>query len=309
MSANARGALFMTLCMAAFAVNDALMKAALAETPLFQAVFLRGVGATALLAAIVWSSGGAATRPSRGDRRLLGLRVVGEVLGTLCFLSAIAAMPLANATAILQSMPLAVALAAAVFLGEPLGWRRAAAIGAGFLGVLLIARPGADGFGAGVVFAVCAVAALTLRDLCTRRISMALPASVAALVTASAITVFAGLGAVFVPWTPLDLRLGALIAGASVFIVAAYYFSVMAMRSGEIGFVAPFRYMILVWALALGWSVFGEVPDALTLLGAAIIVATGVYAFYRERRARGRQNDAAIGRDEKARVLDGGFRR
>ena len=147
-SENARGALYMMVAMAGFVCNDTMMKLASAELTLFQAVFLRGLMASALMAALAVARGELMHRVAPVDRRTLALRAVGEIGGTICFLTALFNMPIANATAILQAMPLAVTLAAALFLGERVGWRRYGAICAGFVGVLIIVRPGTDGFNA-----------------------------------------------------------------------------------------------------------------------------------------------------------------
>lgn len=286
-SENARGALFMSVSMAAFVCNDALMKVALGEVPLFQAILLRGVVVTALLTMFAAHRGVLRTRIAPGDRKLIGLRVVGEMGGTLCFLTALAHMPLANVTAILQSLPLAVTLAAALFLGEEVGWRRYTAIAIGFVGVLIIVRPGSEGFTVYSIWALVSVGFVMLRDLSTRRLSRQVPSTLVALASAVGSTLLGAVVSAAGAWEPVsggDLRV---LGGAAVFLFAGYLFNVMSMRHGEIGFVSPFRYTVLIWALVLGLVVFGDVPRPTTLLGSAIVVVTGVYTFYRERiRAR-----------------------
>ncbi len=170
-SDNMRGAGFMVAAMAGFVVNDALMKIALVDVPLFQAIFLRGVVATALIGLLAWRRG-ALRRPAPADMRVLGVRSFAEIGSTICYLTALMHMPIANATAILQAMPLAVTLAAAVFLREPVGWRRWSAILVGFAGVLLIVRPGTEGFDVNALWALAGVCFMTLRDLSTRRLSL-----------------------------------------------------------------------------------------------------------------------------------------
>ena len=280
---NMRGAGFMTLAMGGFAANDALMKAVLADLPLFQSIALRGVAATLLILLLAWRRG-ALVVPSRADARTLGWRSLGELGATACFLTALAAMPLANATAILQAMPLAVTLAAALFLGEEVRWRRWSAILVGFAGVLLIVRPGTEGFDGDSLWALAAVGFMTVRDLTTRRLSPATPSLFAALCTSAAITAAAALAAGFVERAPVPTEHALRLAGAAGFIVIGYLFIVMAMRTGDIGFVAPFRYAILIIAMILGAVVFGEFPGPLTLAGAALVVGAGLYAFQRERR-------------------------
>lgn len=288
LSENARGAVYMMVGMAGFVANDALVKLASADLTLFQAVFVRGVFATAMLLILAARSGVLRPRVEPGDRRLVALRTLGEIGGTLCFLTALFNMPIANATAILQSMPLAVTLAASLFLREPVGWRRYSAILVGFLGVLIIVRPGTDGFTAYSLWALAAVGFMVLRDLSTRRMTAGLPSVFVALVTATAITLVGGIGSLTQGWSGADLSATPTLALAAVFLIFGYLFNVMSMRHGEIGFVSPFRYTILLWAILLGWIVFGDVPDAAMLIGSAIVVATGAYTFYRERQVRKR---------------------
>ena len=292
LSDNTRGALFMTICMAGFVLNDAMIKLATQEVSLFQAIFLRGILASLLIGVLAWGRRQLFCRISPADRKMLVLRLVGELGGTVCYLSALMHIPLANATAILQALPLAVTLGAAVFLSEPVGWRRYLAIGIGFAGVLIIVRPGAEGFDSFALLAVVAVGFVTLRDLATRRLSGPVPSLFVAFCTAVAIMLFGGLMLPFTEWRPVEashLLTLAVAAGALFF---GYVFSVSSVRVGEVAFVAPFRYTILIWAILLGIFIFGDIPDAWTLLGAGVIVATGVFTFYRERRLSRRLAEA-----------------
>ncbi|HSF96988.1 MAG TPA: DMT family transporter [Thermohalobaculum sp.] len=286
LSDNMRGAVYMMVCMAAFVINDALMKSVSGGLTVFQAMFLRGIAATTLVGLLAAYKGALLHRPAPGDGRLLVTRLVGEIGGTICFLTALFHMPIANATAILQSMPLAVTLGAALFLREPVGWRRYLAIAIGFSGVLVIVRPGAEGFNTYALFAVTAVAFMVLRDLSTRRLSRSVPSLFVAFTTAAAITLTGGAVSAFQPWPEVPMTTVGTLAVAAGFLFVGYLFNVMTMRSGEIGFVAPFRYTILIWAILLGVVVFGEIPDSQMLAGSAIVVGTGVYTFYREQRLR-----------------------
>ncbi len=284
LSDNSRGALFMSICMAGFVLNDAMIKLVAQDLSLFQAIFLRGVFASLLIGALAWWRRQLFCRVSRGDGKMLVLRIIGELGGTVCYLSALTQIPIANATAILQALPLAVTLGAAVFLKEPVGWRRYTAIGVGFAGVMIIVRPGAEGFDAYALLAVVAVFFIVLRDLATRRLSGPVPSLFVAFCTAVTIMLMGAVMLPFTVWQPVaapDLLHLAIAAGALFF---GYVFSVSSMRVGEVAFVSPFRYTILIWAIILGVVVFGDIPDFWTMLGAAVIVATGIYTFYRERR-------------------------
>ena len=274
----------MMLSMAGFVLNDTLMKSLSADLPMFQAIFLRGVVATSLIAGLAWYRRELWYRPGRGAVKVMGLRVIGELGATVCFITALFNMPIANATAILQVMPLAVTLGAALFLGEAVGWRRFSAIFVGFVGVMLIVRPGAEGFTIYSVYALAAVVFLVLRDLTTRRLPIGVPSMFVAVISSIAIMTMGGIMSATASWQPVTLMQLATLALAAVFVLMGYLFGIMTMRVGDIGFISPFRYTILIWAILLGIVVFGDIPDAMTLLGSAIVVLTGLYTFYRERR-------------------------
>lgn len=282
---NLRGAAFMMASMFGFSLNDALIKTVADDLPLFQAVFLRGIFATLLVGLLAWSQGALHFRPGRRDRRLIGYRVVGEIAGTVCFLTALFNMPIANASAILQSVPLAVTLAAALFLGEPVGWRRYAAIAAGFLGVLVIVRPGSDGFSVYSLFALATIIFVVLRDLSTRVLSPDAPAAFVVFVTSLSMTVCAGVAAVLTDWRPFDLAHLLVLAASGSALLVGYVFGVTSMRIGQIGFTQPFRYTLILWAILLGVLLFDEWPDFWMLVGSAIVVATGLFTLRRERMA------------------------
>ncbi len=285
-SDNMRGALLMMLSMVAFTLNDTFIKSVSADVPLFQAVFIRGLLTTSLLGALAVGRGSFGQKIPRADLNMIGLRTIGEVGATIFFLTALFHMQIGSATAILQSLPLAIALAGAVFLGEPVGWRRYLAIVVGFVGVMLIVQPGAAGFNRYSVFALVAVGFVVLRDLTTRRLSRAVPSILVALSAAFSVTLLGAVGTVIEGWHAVPLRVVALLAGAGVFIFAGYMLAVMVMRVGNIAFVSTFRYTALIWALVLGFVVFGEVPNRLMLVGSVIVVGMGVFTLYRERRAR-----------------------
>lgn len=281
-SDNTRGIIFMAVAMATFTVNDSFMKAATQLLPLSQAIVIRGVMTLAALLVLARMMGVRTLRVAKVDRKLLGWRTLAEVGGTITFLTALQHMQLANLSAILQSLPLAVTLGAVIALKEPVGWRRMTAIGVGFLGVLLIVRPGTEGFNIWAVVALISVAFVVVRDLATRQFSGALPSVTIAIYTAVAVTLMGVAGLTIEDWDPVPLVAFAMLAGAATMLIMGYLFIVMAMRVGDVAIVAPFRYSALIWAILIGWLVFGEIPKGLTLLGAAIVVATGLYTYLRE---------------------------
>lgn len=282
MTPNTNGALLMIGSLAAFTINDACIKATGGALPLFQLLTLRGLLSSVMIYALARHLGALTWNLSRHDWMLIGARSLSEVGAAYFFLTALMNMPLANVTAVLQVLPLTVTMGAALFFGEPVGWRRFLAIGVGFCGMLLIVRPGPDGFDIHAIYALVAVGFVTLRDLVTRRMSPAVPSMLVTLASATAVLVFSALASLTVEWVPLDGRLMALLLGSSVFIIGGYVLSVAVMRVGEVSFVAPFRYTGLLWALILGWLVFGDWPDSVTLMGAAIVVLSGLFMLHRE---------------------------
>lgn len=284
MSPNMLGALLMMASMASFTLNDTLIKLTGGAVPLWQLLFLRGVLSTLLILAMSRWLGAIHFRISHRDWGLIAIRSASEIGAAYFFITALLNMPLPNVTAILQVLPLTVAVGAALVFREPLGWRRMTAILIGFLGMLLIVRPGPEGFSIWSGYALIAVACVTVRDLATRRLTSGVPSMTVTLVASVAVMGFAGVASTGAEWAPITPWLGGLIAAASVFIIGGYFFSVRVMRVGEITFIAPFRYTGLVWALVLGWVVFGDWPATLTLAGAGIVVATGLFTLYRERK-------------------------
>ncbi|WP_445942502.1 DMT family transporter [Roseicyclus sp.] len=294
LSPNLRGALYMTLSMAAFTLNDACVKLVAETVPLFQVIFLRGLGTTILLAIFVQMTTG--LRPSwpRRDRPLIAGRTLAEIAAMVTFTLALTNMAIANATAILAALPLVVTLGAALVFGDRVGWRRLSAICIGFVGVLLIVQPGTDGFNIWSLLVLLSVLVITARDLFTRAFSPTVPTMTVAVLTAGAVCLVGGVLSLFTPWVALDLREAALIAAAAVLIIGGYVFGIMVMRVGEVGFVSPFRYTSLIFALILGLVVFDEFPNALALIGGVIVVSTGIFTLLRERMvARASRRSAA----------------
>jgi drug/metabolite transporter (DMT)-like permease len=283
LSPNIRGSLFMAIGMASFTMNDAITKAVSSEMNFGQVMLVRGLFAIILITALALHR-----RALRAPRTLMmtpvALRIGAEVGGTITFLTAIVHLPLANTAAIFQALPLAVTLGAAVVLREPVGWRRWLAIMAGFVGVLIIVRPGLEGFNQYSLFALVSVFFFVVRDLATRPIPAEIPSLFITLVTTVAVTIAGAI--ILLPlggWMPLSARGVGLLALAAVLVLIGYQYVIMALRSGDLSAVAPFRYSALLWAMLLGYLVFGDVPDAMMVLGASIIVVSGLYAFYRER--------------------------
>ena len=288
LSENIKGAIFMSINMLAFVVNDAFMKFLFIDISIYQAIFLRGVITIPMLALMAVYRNQITFSVNRSDWKYIWLRVAGEVGAAVFFLSALAQIPLANVTAILQAVPLTVTMAAALFLRETVGWRRWLAIIIGFLGVTIIVRPGVDGFSVYSLYAIAAVFCVTLRDIATRKLSKDVPTSLVAMITGVAITLYGAIMLPSVVWIPLTATHWFLLILAAIAIVFGYLFSVLAMRTGETSFIAPFRYTAMIWAIGLGIILFNDWPDNLTLLGTTIVIATGIYSFHREKVRQGK---------------------
>lgn len=284
MSPNTTGALLMMASMAAFVMNDTFLKLTDGAVPLFQLIFVRGILATVLIYVLARGLGALRFAVARRDKWLIAFRGLTEIVTSYFFLNALFNMPLGNLNAIMQVAPLTVTLGSALVYRETVGWRRMLAILIGLGGVLLIIRPGADGFNVWSLYALAAVLSVTARDLVTRRLSGDVPGMTVTLGTSIAVMVAAGLASLSQPWAPITGQASVYICGSAVFILAGYFFSIQAMRTGDVSFNAPFRYTGLIGAMIIGFLVFDEVPKGLTLLGAAIVIATGLFTFYRERK-------------------------
>jgi drug/metabolite transporter (DMT)-like permease len=286
-SDNIKGAILMCLSMAGFAFNDATLKYAASEMSIFQAMFVRGCFATFLLFVLAAMRGGFANPIARRDLGRIGLRGLAEVAATLCFLTALFNVPIANITAILQALPLAITLAAALFLGERFGLQRGLAILVGLIGVIIIIRPGSDGFNSYSVLGIFAVFFIVARDLLVRRLSHNVPTIFVAFAASVIITVAGALGTLWQwQWVAVDQRTLLLLILAAVFLAVGYFFSIATMRVGEVAFVTPFRYTIMVWAILMGWLLFDELPDGWTVFGTAIVITMGLFTLWREARLK-----------------------
>jgi drug/metabolite transporter (DMT)-like permease len=275
---NLRGAVFMVLSMAGFAVEDSLLKLAAISLPPGQVLITFGVLGTATFAALALLAGEAPlTRAMLG--RAIVLRSLSEVTGRLFYMLAIALTPLSTASAILQATPLVVMVGAAMLFGESIGPRRWLAVALGFGGVLLILRPGTDGFGTLSLLAIMAMLGFAGRDLATRAAPVSLSFRQLGVVGFSMLIVA---GLIVLPFGgPMTAPDGAIWAGllaAAAAGVCAYTFLTVAMRTGQVGAVTPFRYTRLIFAMVAGVAIFGEMPDGWMIVGSAVIILAGIAA-------------------------------
>ncbi|UWP99424.1 DMT family transporter [Aliiroseovarius crassostreae] len=288
---NIRGIILVTLSMAAFAVEDAFIKSSSAGLPVSEVLVFLGFGGAFAFAMITYLTRGTLAPLVHRDMRssMMLWRAASEGVSAMFFITALSLVPISTVAAVFQATPLAITAGAALFLGEAVGWRRWTAIGIGFLGVLMIIRPGAEDFDMAALFPIAAVFGIALRDLITRQIDPSIPSTSVSFYGFFAL-IPAGL--LMIPVTepfvlPQGIQWGFL-AGAMVFGVGGYYAIVLAMRIAETSIIMPFRYSRLIFSIILGVIIFGERPDTLTYLGAMVVIGSGIYMFLREARANRR---------------------
>ena len=295
MSDNLRGILAIVASQFCFIVNDSLMKLVASGSvsgpaqaiPMGEAIFVRGVITVLIIAVLAHAMGLMGQLRTLVSPRI-GWRAVTEIGASMAYLFAIAGMPIGDVVGILQVVPLALTAGAALFLGERVGWRRWTATLVGFAGVLLIIRPGAAPFGTAMVLTIFSVILIVIRDLLTRGLPAGIPVLLISGSSALALT-FGGLAlSAWETWVwPNGLQVMWL-AIAALHLVGANTWLVLSLRIGEIAVVGPFRYSVIVMAVASGYLLWGEVPDTWSWLGIAIVTAAGLYTLMREQNVRTR---------------------
>lgn len=275
----------MIAAMAGFTLEDVFIKLLSDHISTGQIMAMLGVGGAVAFAMMAKSKGHALFAREFWTYGSMG-RTVAEAVAAVAFLNALALVPLSTVAAVFQVTPLVITMGAAVFLKEAVGWRRWAAIFVGFIGVTIIIRPGQIDFDPNVLLVLVAVISVTARDLITRRLPASLPTTVVSF-QAYLVIIFVGFFMVYFGQTTpkyLDQTEVAYTFAMIIFSVAGYYGIVSAMRVGEASVVTPFRYSRLLFSLLMAFIVFNERPDMWTLLGAFIVIATGIYTVLREHR-------------------------
>jgi drug/metabolite transporter (DMT)-like permease len=281
---NLRGIAAMMIAMLFFVGNDALMKLARVSLETGQALFVRGLFALLMLTMAISLTGGWRQLPLAFHRLAL-MRAGTESVVAALYISALSAMALADITSILMLTPLILTAFSVLFLHEKVGWRRWSAVIVGFIGILLVIRPGgqvaplwavAMAFGSAVLVAV--------RDVMTRRMPVTIPSLMLTLTTTLG-TMAGGIAmlAAGQSWQPLTAPVLAILAGAALLVLIGNFAIIEAFRDADISAVSPFRYSVILWAGILGFAMFGEVPTALSLIGVALVIASGLYTVHRER--------------------------
>ncbi|MQY41235.1 EamA family transporter [Epibacterium sp. SM1969] len=282
---NVRGILLVLLAMVGFTLEDTFIKALTGGMAVGQVLMLIGLGSASVFALFA-SVRGENILGARAWQPLPLLRAFTEAFSAVAYATALSKVDISTVAAVFQATPLVITMGAALFLGEQVGWRRWSAIGVGFIGVIMIIRPGLNGFEPAALWVLIAVLGVATRDLLTRVLSADVPSTVVSF-QAFATIIPAGLFLMFVNNSSFSVPHGAdwaMIVGGVLFGVMGYYSIVVAMRIGDAAVVTPFRYTRLLFSILIGAVVFAERPDLMTLAGSSLVIGSGLYTFLRERR-------------------------
>ena len=277
-----KGAALMSLCTACYVVSDVFMKYVSREIDLYQITFLRGLLVTLILLVFCLILKVSLKIPNNKDKIIILVRSVFEVLMIYSFLTALFNMNIANANAVLQLIPLVVLFGSFLFLGKKLRINEIIAVFLGLIGAIIVIRPGATDFNFYSIFALLAVASMSVRDLVTVNLNKKIPSLLVAFYSSLLITIVSFLlSSEKVSF--MELKNPMFIFYSAVLVSIGYIAAVAAMRFGEVTFVSPFRYTALLWAIVLGFLFFSEIPKLTTIFGGLIIIFAGIYLVYKEK--------------------------
>ena len=276
---NRRGVIAMSVGMVCFVINDTLVKFVSHSLPASQLIFLRGLMAVLgllLLTRVLDKQAFSREWKAHLTHRWVMVRSLLDGLASLVYLSALFHMPLGNATAINMSTPLLIALFSGLLMGVHISLRNWMIIGLGFVGVILVVQPQAEGFNTWAWVALAGTCLHALRDLSVRFIPPTVPSMVITVGTALSATVLAGIWSLAHEWVDLSAFTWLMVASASVFLSSGYFFLIKATRVADMSVIAPFRYMGLLTAVIVGFVIWGDVPNLLAWCGMWILVSAGL---------------------------------
>jgi len=295
LSPTGLGVAVMLFGMLLFALNDAMGKFLVSTYSLGQVIAVRSIAAVIILLPIVWKAG--LTKLVNVERP--GLQVARVFFSTaelFCFYFAVAALPLADVMTYWLAAPIYVAALSPFLLGEKVGWRRWTAIGIGFVGVLIALKPSSASLTSAAFFSILGSAAFAFMMLSGRQLRNT-PDTVLAfwqIIGAG----LAGVVAILVTpsgWIPIqsgfDLSLLALLG---IVAMTAHVLVNRALKLADAATVAPLQYTLLLWAVIFGWLIFGDVPQLSIVIGAGLIVLSGLYIFFRENAVKRKQAKTAV---------------
>lgn len=280
-AANTRGIIAVLIAMALFVTSDSVVKLAGAMMPTTEIMGVRGVMAVLLMGGVAIATVDRARWHMIVQPRVL-TRATLEAVVAVLFLVALPHLPLSDITAIQQVTPLVLTILSAIVLRETVGWRRWAAVAVGFIGVVMVIQPTGEGINIWALSALACAALVAARDLVTRGLDPAIPTQLVTFTTTATVCVAGFIGAPLEPWTMPTPMGFAYLAASAVLVSGANIFVIRAFRGAEVSVVAPFRYAGVVWAVILGYLIWGHVPNALAIAGTVVLVASGLYIMHRE---------------------------
>ncbi|UXT50543.1 DMT family transporter [Agrobacterium tumefaciens] len=295
LSPTGLGVAVMLLGMLLFALNDAMGKWLVSTYSQGQVILIRSAAALVILVPIVWRAGlsGLVNIERPG---LQVARVFFSTAELFCFYFAVAALPLADVMTYWLAAPIYVAALSPFLLGEKVGWRRWTAIAIGFVGVLIALKPSSASLTSAALFSILGSAAFAFMMLSGRQLRNT-PDTVLAFwqIIGAAL---AGIVAVFLApsgWLPVQSGFDLAFLGLlGVVAMAAHVLVNRALKLADAATVAPLQYTLLLWAVIFGWLFFGDVPQTSIVVGAGLIVLSGLYIFFRENTLK-RRREAAEG--------------
>ena len=282
-----RGPLFMILATGSYVTNDSMMKLATASLPPYEVLMLRGVAASLWGLPLLFILGYGRKLALMAEPRVLA-RNLCETAAILCFVVALANMPIADATALGQVTPLIGLLGTSVFFREHIGGLAVVLIAVGFCGAIMVAQPTGEGISVYAVLALANAVLSAVRDLAGRRVGAEVPGMIVAISAVLVVLIGAAIAHLSLEvWQPVAPRNALLLGGAGFFLIFGHFFIFMAYRVGPTSAVAPFYYCFTVWAVISGLVVFGQFPNALAVTGIALVIASGLaIVFLAERKRR-----------------------
>ena len=273
----------MIISMASFAAGDTFVKISGAFLSPAQIMFFLIAGGLIIFAMIAKIKG-ENLLDSRAFSPVLLIRYLAEMIGLVAMIIGLTKIPLSVVGTVTQASPILVAAGAVFFFKEIVSWRRWSSIVIGFIGVVLVIQPGSQNLDYAVIWAVVALVAFSIRDLVTRLTPPDIPsASIATFTMIAAFPfttawVFFSDGKLFPPGIDWAVVSSMIILGSF-----GYLLLITSLRLGELSAIMPFRYSRIVFLLILGALVFGERPTASMLVGAALILISGLYIMWREK--------------------------
>ncbi len=292
-SLETQGIIYMLLCQLFFTANDALIKKLMNIFDniyiLDEIVFIRGIVATSILGLILFLSGDLNFKEIASNTKLQ-LRGLMEAITAIFFFIGLYNLPMADVYTLLNLAPILITLAGAIFLGEQVGWRRWSAVIMGFVGVMIVINPTKLEFGYYFIFPLISAFFIAYRDTYTRKIKKDFNIMHAAFLTSLAVTVVFGFGMLFhTEFIKFNLVEFLIIVLAAIFLIIGYFFSILTIRTTMMSSTSSFRYSTIIWGMLFGYFYFNEVPSLNMVVGATIIVLSGLFIIQREKKIGVRQ--------------------